>query len=49
MLLTDVAALIAFRRHGATKFHQQIDQNDLGRDTKINCSGEQSSSDAIAA
>jgi hypothetical protein len=30
MLLTDVAALIAFRRRCATAFRQQIDQKNLG-------------------
>jgi len=32
-----------------TAFRQQIDRKDLGRDTKITCSGEQSSSDTVAA
>ena len=41
--------VIAFRRHGATEFRQQIDRKDPGRDTKITCSGEQSSSDTVAA
>jgi len=49
MLLTDVAAFIAFRRHCATAFRQQMDRKDLSRDTKINRAGEQSSSDTIAA
>jgi hypothetical protein len=49
MLLTDVAALIAFRRHVATAFHQQIDRKNLGRDAKINRAGELYCSDTIAA
>jgi integrase len=39
MLLTDVAAFIAFRRHCATAFRQQMDRKDLSRDTKINRAG----------
>jgi hypothetical protein len=48
MLLTDVAAFIDLRRHGATEFHQQIDRKNLGQNAKINRAGELYCSDAIA-